>query len=65
MINLTREVRSIQAQREIAEERCVLIVLRIRTTRVQPVSMKYQFISIELRAMGVAGTAPKVEGLAA
>ena len=32
---------------------------------VRPLRMKYQCISIELRAMGVAGTAPKVQGVAA
>ena len=32
---------------------------------VRPLSMKYQYISIELYAMGVAGTAPKVQGWAA
>ena len=30
---------------------------------VQPHSMKYQCISIELRALGIAGIAPKVQGL--
>ena len=32
---------------------------------VQPLSMKYQCISIKLRAIGVAETAPKVKGVAA
>ena len=32
-------------------------------TSEHPPSMKYQCISIELRAMGVAGTAPKVQGV--
>lgn len=32
---------------------------------VQPLSMKYPYISIELRVIGVAGTAPKVEGVGA
>ena len=32
---------------------------------VRPLSMKYQYISIEICAIGVAGTAPKVQGVAA
>ena len=35
------------------------------TSSVLPVSMKYQYISIELCAIGVAKTAPKVQGVAA
>ena len=34
-------------------------------TSVRPLRMKYQCISIKLCAMGVAGTAPKVQGVAA
>ena len=37
----------------------------VSSTSVQPLSMKYQRISIELRAIEVAGTAPKVQGVAA
>ena len=35
------------------------------TSGVWPLNMKYQYISIELFAMGVAGTAPKVQQVAA
>lgn len=40
-------------------------ILVCLTASVRPLRMKYQRISIELQAMRVAGTAPKVQGVAA
>ena len=42
---------------------CKSVVQRT-TTSVQPLHMKYQYISIKLRATGVAGMVPKVYGVA-
>ena len=63
-----KEKRPVFIQREIEaihRHLSVDVGLPIQLPSVQPLSMKYQFISIQLCAMGVAGTAPKVQGVAA